>query len=187
MVKARRHTQYDRIPRAFIKFLLLAAYHESSIDINNPGLVVGAKKGVFKIFTSDGWDDLGWQSIEHIAPQTKSLGWDQDIYNHDIIHCIGNLVALPPEANSLLNNNSWASKKAMYGALSAETTEAAKEIITTSGLKKTNKLEEITCSFHNPQLASLSMVDEWGVSIIEQRAECLFSRAWDKIFSMLNY
>ena len=87
------------------RFLLLAAYHDTTEDPLNPGLIIRGKTGVAACFTADGWANETHLTIEHIAPRQATSGWDDDFYSQKETvgsNKLGNLVLAPGDANASL-------------------------------------------------------------------------------------
>jgi hypothetical protein len=65
------------------------------------------------------WSDSAARSIEHIAPQEFSTAWGDSGSTYDaafgpIVHCVGNLILVPPGINSLAGRKSFSEKKDIY-------------------------------------------------------------------------
>ncbi|MEW1837423.1 DUF262 domain-containing HNH endonuclease family protein [Nonomuraea angiospora] len=179
--------------RPLTRFLLLAAYHDTIEDPDNPGLIKQGKAGVAPCFTSDGWSDETHFTIEHIAPQQATGGWDQDFYSEKgiadkTVHKIGNLVLAPGAANTSLSSRPWTEKKVLYAALGATTTEEAKTILNDSGLAFAQSTEELAqMSRYLPHLRALGQRDaEWDPDFMDQRAEVLLRLAYARLKDWLG-
>lgn len=177
------------LSRPLTRFLLLAAYHDTSEDVANPGLIVPGKVGVAPCFTSDGWFDQTHLTIEHIAPQQETAGWDQGFYSEkEIVHRLGNLVLAPGAANSSLSSRPWNEKKVLYAALGAPTADEAKFVLEHSGLdfaQSTGELAEL--SRYLPHLRSLGQrSDDWDAEFMDQRAEVLLRLVYAQLKDWLG-
>lgn len=177
------------ISKPLSRFMLLAAYHDTVEDPENPGLIVRGKAGVAPCFTSDGWSNQTHLTIEHIAPQQATVGWDGRFYSEkEIVHRLGNLVLAPGAANSSLSSRPWNEKKVLYAALGAPTAEEAKSILDNSGLtfaQTTGDLAQM--SKYLPHLRSLGQRSEaWGTEFMDQRAEVLLRLVYTQLKDWLG-
>ena len=97
------------------KLLLLAAHHRRK-PARTHGKLEKANSG-YKSLTLEAWCLPHQYTLEHIAPQTPASksDWETDLYDsNNTIHRLGNLILLPEEINSSLQNASWKTKKAAY-------------------------------------------------------------------------
>jgi hypothetical protein len=175
------------VSRPVTRFLLLAAYHDSIEDSAHPGLITEGKPGVAPSLTLSGWENETSLTIEHIAPQTRTAGWDLGFYeDREIIHRIGNLVLVPGAANSSLSSRPWQEKRYLYGALGAKSQEEARERLSEAqdkGMTFAQSTEELAqLSNHVPHLASLfQRSDEWDPAFIDIRGACVLERAHQQL------
>jgi hypothetical protein len=177
------------ISRPLTRFLLLAAYHDTTEDLDNPGLIKLGKVGVAPCFTSDGWSDEEHFTIEHIAPKQATSGWDSDFYSEkEAVHRLGNLVLAPGNANSSLSSRPWTEKKVLYAALGAPTAEEAKAILSDSGLTFAQTTEELSqMSHYLPHLRALGQrTNQWGPDFMGQRADVLLRLAYVRLKDWLG-
>lgn len=177
------------ISQQLTRFLLLAAYHDTIEDPANPGLIIKGKVGVASCFTSDGWLDETHFTIEHIAPQQKTGGWNEDFYSEkEIVHRLGNLVLAPGAANTSLSSRPWAEKKVLYAALGAPTAEEAKTILSGSGMTFAQSTEDLAqMSRYLPQLHALGQRDaEWDPAFIDRRGQVLLRFAYERLKDWLG-
>jgi hypothetical protein len=177
------------ISRPLTRFLLLAAYHDTIEDPDHPGLIMQGKAGIASCLTSDGWDDESHLTIEHIAPQQATPGWDQFFYSQkESIHKLGNLVLAPGAANTSLSSRPWNEKKVLYEALGAATTEDAKSILNNSGLTFAQTTEDLAqMSRYLPHLRALGLrTDEWTPSFMDDRSEVLLRLVYARLKDWLG-
>jgi hypothetical protein len=171
------------------RFLLLAAYHDTVEDRVNLGQIIQGKTGVASCLTSDGWSDHVHFTIEHIAPQQTTDGWDEAFYvERETIHKLGNLVLAPRAANTSLSSRPWAEKKVLYAALGAETPEEAKTSLDTSGLRFAETTEDLAqMSHYMPHLRALGQREEaFDPAFMDQRAENLLRLAYSRLKDWLG-
>ena len=107
------------------RFLLFAASNNARTDQKNPGLltrekVIHGDQLAYLNFSK--WQDDKYATVEHVAPDSKSGGWDEEIYRlPHTRHTIGNIILLPQKENSSVGNAPWDKKMFFYRALVAET------------------------------------------------------------------
>ncbi|MFF5675082.1 DUF262 domain-containing protein [Streptomyces hygroscopicus] len=177
------------ISRPLTRFLLLAAYHDTIEDPENPGLIVQGKAGLASCFTADGWEDETHLTIEHIAPQQATSGWDQEFYSEkETVHKLGNLLLAPGAANTSLSSRPWTEKKVLYAALGAKTADEAKSILNSSGLTFAQTTEDLVAmQRYLPHLRALGQrEDEWNPTFMDQRAEVLLRLAYTRLKGWLG-
>jgi hypothetical protein len=172
------------------RFLLLAAYHNTVEDSENPGLIKAGREGVSPCLVSGSWTDETHLTIEHIIPQEgRQPDWSKDFYvNKDLKHSLGNLVLAPKAANSSLGNRPWGEKKVLYAALGAKTKEDAKCILDKSGISLASSTEELAqMSRYLPHLRALGEYgEEWNVNFVHQRTETLLRLAYGQLRDWLG-
>jgi hypothetical protein len=169
------------ISRHLTRFLLLAAYHDTAEDPDRPGLIRLGKVGVSPCFTHDGWQDDAHFTIEHIAPQQATSGWDSAFYSEkDVVHRLGNLVLAPRGANSSLSSRPWDEKRVLYGALGASTGDEAKATLADSGLTFVQSTEELAeMSRYLPHLRALGRrAGDYDLAFMEERGQVLLNLAY---------
>lgn len=174
------------------RFLLLASAHDNVIDEENPGLTKIGKKGILPLFNLKTWNDESSQTVEHIAPQSRSSDWLVSIYESpDTINKLGNLTLLPSLENSSIGNGSWQKKKLMYKILSAETPDALDQLLLQAKVEKViiseSTTEILNKSSHLPMVKSIARIEgEWTKEIIEERTIRIADLAWQHIAPWLD-
>ena len=177
------------ISKPLTRFLLLAAYHDTIEDPDKPGFITAGKEGVAPCFTADGWSDETHLTIEHIAPQQQTSGWDQGFYTEkEVVHRLGNLVLAPGAANTSLSSRPWNEKKVLYAALGARSAEEAKAILNGSGLTFAQSTEELAAmSRYLPHLESLGQREaEWNPNFMAERADVLLRLVYARLKDWLG-
>ena len=169
------------------RFLLFCANDDSVPDSTRPGVIEKGQKGCSPMLTLDRWNDEKYFSIEHIAPHSRSNGWESDIYNdHRNIHLLGNLILLPKDVNNIIANRSWQHKRLMYRLLAAETQLEFDEIsleLGKEGLVLGNTAANVLANSKYLGICkSVGIVEgTWSLKIIEERTRCLAGLAWDRL------
>lgn len=177
------------------KFLILAASHDTVIDTakDAEGLVAAGRAGVSPTMTGDAWRSDTLFTVEHIAPQSQSPGWQEDIYEPgiDAVHRLGNLTLLPKTPNSYVSNKSWPHKRLLYRYFSAQTDAEADAVYSEFGaagltVSKAGDLV-LGASPFMPMCAAVSTVGgDWTLELIEKRSVRLAGLAWDRLMPWLD-
>jgi hypothetical protein len=175
------------------KLLLLAAHHDSVPDPAFPGLIVKGRSAVSPCLTHEGFTEDRNITLEHIAPQDPSNGWDGNIYlNKETVHCIGNLALAPQVANSSISSRPWAQKRVLYRVLGDSSHVEASKILeeerSISGIEFGESTQDILSkSEHLPQLLALGeRIEPWTSEFIEVRSKRLLSLAYDELYKWLE-
>lgn len=181
------------INKKVAKLLLLAAHHNTIEDTDNPGLLVKGKEALNSCLTSEMYNDDTNLSLEHVAPQTYSGGWDENIYTKDtLVHTLGNLILVSSKLNASLSNRVWNEKRILYRAVGAKTKEDANEILIEAQAKQNFDLRDSTKAVieaqnYMPNLVALSKMEgRWDATWIEKRSRHLYSLAWDELVQWLQ-
>ncbi|ADE13303.1 protein of unknown function DUF262 [Nitrosococcus halophilus Nc 4] len=191
-VKATARTPVYKYP-VIARFLLFLASDDAIVDKSEPGLVIRGRKGLASMLALNRWRDKDYFTVEHIAPQSNTTGWQADIYDDaDAINRLGNLILLPPNENSLLGNRSWEHKRLLYRVLAAEDQESfdkAKAACSAKGLTLSKKAEEILDKANYLGLCKsvASKNDDWSLGFIEKRSRCIAGLAWDRLAPWLDF
>lgn len=178
--------------RPLTRLLLLAASDDSAPDLAEPGLVKRGRAGVLPMLTLEAWENPDLRTIEHVAPQVRSDGWDEVVYTRPgALHCLGNLTLLPGGENSSISNAPWDTKRVLYRALSARTVEEAQRYLRESeelGVELGGTAQAVVeRSRYLPLLESVARVDsQWNIDLVEKRSECLSSLAYDRLIGWVR-
>ena len=191
------------VSKVVARFILLAAYHDAVSDpTSQSGLIVKGKRDVFPCLTFEKWVNANALSLEHIAPQNQSKGWDNSLYADQADkHKLGNLVFVNQAANSSLGDSPWIRKALIFKALGSQSQEECRKVLqeATEVLKDAADARVIsestttlvTCSDYMPQLIALGVygVDakgEWNKKAIDERSSRLLQLAWDNLYPWLT-
>ncbi|MDE0315428.1 MAG: DUF262 domain-containing HNH endonuclease family protein [Candidatus Poribacteria bacterium] len=185
-----------RHAKPLCRFLLFAASDNSRTDQGNPGLLTREEDAIhsdkLSFLNFSKWQDVKYATVEHVAPDSNSSGWDEKIYSSPHSrHTIGNIILLPQKENSSIGNAPWTKKMLFYRALAAKTEEERKSYIeeaknqalifpkrTEDLLKKQVRLD---------MLEPIAEVSDWTKGLIQKRAENILQLAWDVIAPWLDY
>ena len=165
------------------------------MDQENPGFltrekVIPGDQLAYLNFSK--WQDDKYATVEHVAPDSKSGGWDEEIYRQPHTrHTIGNIILLPQKENSSVGNASWTKKKLFYRALVAET-EPERNSQFEKAKKEGLTFKKQTIDLLNKQgrldmLDPIAEVNQWTESIIKKRSKNILELAWDVIAPWLGY
>ncbi|MBW8304197.1 MAG: HNH endonuclease family protein, partial [Brevundimonas sp.] len=177
------------------KFLILAASHDTVVDTTHgaEGLLQVGRKLIAPTMTGDAWRSDAVFTVEHIAPQSQSAGWRDEIYEPglDAVHRLGNLTLLPKTPNSYVSNKSWEHKRLLYRYFSAETPAKADLVYAEFGaaglaVSKAGDLV-LGASPFMPMCSAVSLVPgDWTLDLIERRSIRLAGLAWDRLAPWLD-
>ena len=125
-------------------------------------------------------------SIEHIAPQTQTVDWDQELYAYEgTIDRLGNLILIPGEENSAMSNQNWSVKRACYQILSATSPDAADEARASAkeaGIMVPPRFAPGLLRDLHALAAGVAQFDgEWSSEIVQSRSEALAGLAWERL------
>ena len=138
------------------------------------------------------WQDDKYAAIEHVAPDSNSGSWDEEIYRlPHTRHTIGNIILLPQKENSSVGNASWTKKKLFYRALVAATEDERDNQIEEAkneGITFRKRTEELLKEQGRlDMLDPIAEVNQWTESIIQKRSKNILELAWDVIAPWLGY
>jgi hypothetical protein len=179
--------------RHLSRVLLLAAYHDAIPDPSCPGLIVKGKTAVSPCLTYEGFTSESNLTLEHIAPQDKTAGWNADLYlDKEVIHRLGNLVLVPMVANSSFSSRPWSHKRILYQVLGASSQGAAEKIL--EDARSSNGVEFgvathvlLQSSKYLPQLAAIGeRAEDWTPDFVDQRSRRLLTLAYSELYRWLE-
>lgn len=191
-VKAASRLPAYKNQKDITRFLLLAAAHDSTASKNEPGLTVAGKQNLLPLLDIKTWRDACSQTVEHIAPETPSDGWDSKLYEDaEVIHRLGNLTLLPLPENASLGNGSWARKRLIFKILSAETHDELDPLLKQAQDQNINiakdTAELLAGSKHLPMVKAVSLVEgDWTIDLVERRSIRIAELAWSRIAPWLG-
>ena len=191
-VKAAARVPAYKSHREITRFLLLAAAHDGAEDKSSPGLTVAGRVGLLPMLDFLRWRDDDSQTVEHIAPVIREVGWLDEVYDdNETIDRLGNLTLLPIGENALLGNGSWARKRLIYKVLSAETSDELDPLLLQAeaqGMKISKSTAELLSnSKHLPMTKAASSVEgDWTLDLIERRSVRIAELAWARISPWLG-
>jgi Protein of unknown function (DUF1524) len=184
-VKIASRTPIWKHSSSIARFMLLCASHDSVPDPDAPGLVKRGVPGVASLFTPEIWNDPAYLTVEHVAPQNRTPGWDTGFDDDpDVIHRLGNLTLLPQIENSVVGNRQWEHKVFLYRMLSAETKEqraSIKEEATAAGLTLGLQTDTAMAQAKHLNLCRsiVNVKGAWDVTLVESRSRRLSELAWE--------
>lgn len=158
------------------RFMLIVAFDNVVSVHDSAGLVQKAKDGVIRTLNRE-FNDLLFQSIEHISPQSKVY----DGVSEDKLHMLGNLTLLPDVNNKSASNRTLEEKQKIFLALSQETKKEQEEVINSYGKFSDQTKRILSGTSYLPFCKSLSSIDTWNNEIIDERTKNLGEMVWDKL------
>ena len=173
--------------RVLARFLLFCASDNAVPDKTEKGLIERGRSEINPMLKRNQWNNDAYFTVEHIAPQSRSDGWEQDIFNEpDAVHTLGNLILLPHEENNVIGNKSWEHKRLMYRLLAAETEDKFNNIkgeLSVVGLTLSKTATDVLGNAKYLGICrSVSLFDEpWSLDIIQKRTQRFAELAWDRL------
>lgn len=180
-------------PKSVCRFALLAVFTDMMEDTDRPGLLAPAAPGYAPYLTYENWRSPNLNTLEHVAPQTPTLGWDAELYIERRFNRIGNLTLLPTSINSSAGNRGWREKWYYYsymaeGSMSKRVklgADAAAEGITLS--KETlEKLTNAKFAQHMKPLVELGKDARWDHAFVETRTAQICEILWSRMYAWLS-
>jgi len=171
--------------------MLFVASHDAVEDPATPGLVKGGKKNTLSLLNIDRWRDEANFSVEHVAPQTKTSAWADDLYENSAYETVGNLTLLPSELNSLAGNRSWPDKKALFSVFAAADPQAHAAALAAAkaqGLSFSATTEEMMeAAGHLPMARSIvAYPGDWNLNFVRQRSARIADLVWATLTDWLK-
>lgn len=191
-IKAAARLPAYKNQRDVTRLLLLAAAHDSAVDKAQPGLTIPGKQDLLPMLTFKRWRDEASQTVEHIAPESASDGWEERLYEDgEAVHRLGNLTLLPQSENSSLSNGPWEKKRLIYKVLSAETADELDPLINQAkaqGLQISKSTAELLAdSKHLPMVKAVaSVAGAWTLDLVEKRSNRIAELAWGRFAPWLG-
>jgi hypothetical protein len=170
------------------RFLLLCAFHNARQDPKNSWELRKVRSSrETDLMSVKIWKGLEMSTLEHIAPESgPKPGWDPDIYAQpNTKDCIGNLILLPQNENSVLADRPWVDKRILFEAFASRTPEELSASMKKAKAKGFNFGKKTISVLEDgnqlPIVGFLSDTKNWTKDIIESRANNLLSLVWDEI------
>ncbi len=169
------------------RFLLFCASDDAIPDASEKGLIERGRAGRAPMLKLGQWNNDAYFTVEHIAPQSQSAGWEQDIFNEpQTVHTLGNLILLPSEENNIVGDKSWKHKRLMYSLLAADTQPEFDSIqakLGAEGLTLSKTAAEVMGNAKYLGICkSVAVFDKpWSLDIIQKRTQRFAELAWDRL------
>lgn len=171
------------------RLILMMSFHDTIADENNYGLMKFSRQGVSPYMTLEKWNSEDIKTIEHIAPQSKNIEWDDHIYDikNPLVHTLGNLTLLPKSINSSVGNKGWKEKYLYYLCISTKDQEEL-DCIRDKAKKLDVQLKQETvelmqsCSYNNhmaPLIKAYENNVEFDSILLQKRTEKILDIAWE--------
>lgn len=135
------------------------------------------------------------KSIEHIAPQSKSAGWDNRLYDpaSNLVDSLGNLVLMPIDLNSSAQNSTWAIKWTYYQYLAlgnpefrigfVETVKQSGTVLQKSTIQLLNRA---TYAGHMDPIVAVGKDGIWDADLVEKRTRRMLEIFHDRMMQWLQ-
>ena len=132
--------------------------------------------------------------MEHIAPQERgsNSSWDEELYDDDNLHKIGNLTLLPGRINQSLSNKSWKAKWIYYKHLSItdpNELRSLREQAERYGVELQEKalalLKATPVNNHIASVVAVGIEGSWTNDLVQKRTEKLCDILWKRLIAWL--
>jgi len=191
-VKLTSRTGIYRHSAVLTRFLLFCASDDSVPDDSEKGLIVRGRSRIAPMLESSQWDNEAYFTVEHIAPQSASAGWDRGIYGEQhTSDTLGNLILLPSKENNVIGDKSWEKKRLMYGLLASETQEEfdmKKNRVGAAGLTLSRNAQEVlqNARYLGMCKSVAAYAKPWSLDIIDKRTRRFAELSWERLEPWLN-
>ena len=192
--QAKLHLKYGDTGNDIVRLALIIAAHDTINDPENPGLIKPGRSGYSPYLSRKQWLSPHLKTIEHIAPQTQTNFWPDNIYDNQTkpYNLIGNLTLLPQDLNSSVGNKGFLTKLMYYRSVSesdADKLASIKQQAASNGIDlNENTVNLLVSSQYNQHLSSLASLPDtyaWDKDFIEQRSERILGIVWDRVHCWL--
>lgn len=177
------------------RFILLVVSHQTHKDEVVKGLMKEAANGYQPYLTLGHWLSEDLKSIEHIAPQTKSEGWDDRLYDpaSNLVDSLGNLVLMPTDLNSSLQNKTWGIKWTYYQYVALGHQGARDKFVETMKQNGVN-LQKPTLKLlgramyagHMDPIVAVGQDGTWDAELVEKRTRRMLEIFHDRMMQWLQ-
>ena len=183
--------------RVLSRFMIFSAAHHSLVSDKPDGAGIWQRCGVRKsednrnFLNYTTWCSDRYSTVEHIAPETLGSGWDSELYENDNLrHSLGNLILLPSNENSSINNSSWDKKQRFYTAVTETTKEGLDQQIqkakSAGNSFSKNMIELLNGGSYLSLLTPLRDVQTWNKKIVQRRSRNIAELCWDIVWPWLE-
>ena len=184
---------YRSGPALLCRFMLIVAAHNAIQDRKNGFLLTKGRANPEKDYMNlRSWQRDDFSTLEHVAPQRRSQGWDDSLYRDDnLVDYLGNLTLLPEKMNNTIGSKPWSKKSLFYRAAGAESIAEVRECIERAkgqgldfGAKIVAMLESGACL---SILSSVSGAHTWDAEIVQMRTKNIAELVWDELSGWLGW
>ena len=181
--------------KTICRFVLFVAGHDRVPDKANPGLTDAGTNGSCTLLKLGRWMAKAHKSLEHVSPQNPPAEhtWDQDIYTGDLVHQVGNLILLPLELNTFLDNKGWAVKYLHYCHIGKRNKEELTKLSDAAKRKgivlRKKAIDSLTKAEYNCAVEPILSVGEagaWDATLVAKRTKQIKGLAWETLNSWLQ-
>ncbi|MFN5059624.1 MAG: DUF1524 domain-containing protein, partial [Chloroflexota bacterium] len=177
------------------RFILLMVSHQTSHDTHHPGLMQKGANGYQPYATLVHWRSRDLKTIEHIAPQKQTAGWDARLYDpqSNLVDSLGNLVLMPLDLNSSLHNNTWPMKWTYYQYLALNNPDLRTQLVEELAHKgitlqksTVQLLNRSTYAGHMDPIVSVGIDGTWNADLVERRTKRMLEIFHDRMMQWLK-
>ena len=189
--KAYENIKYKQSNTDLIRFSLLVAFTDTIPDKEQRGHLKLSKDGVVEYLTFSNWKSDNLKTIEHIAPQTNTNGlYDEGLYDPstNLYQSLGNLTLLPQDINSVVSNNSFASKVFYYNYVAEKDPDKinalesdAKKLGISPNKETIEKLKACKYCSYMESICDMGYHRDWNVEIVKAREDVMLDAIWTNL------
>lgn len=184
--KASNYLSYQT-SSSICKLLLMISAHNTIPDPKEKGLVKPGTKECNPFLRLEKWTSGDLKSIEHVAPEANTTGWDQSLYDdRQLFQSIGNLTLLPLKINTSASNKGFREKLLYYKHLSEKDKDKQLELLNKAeaeGIELKDStvelLKEATFNSHIEPLKDLDYDFSWDDSFVSARTKRTLELSWN--------
>ena len=189
--QSKLHLKYGETGNEIVRLALLIAAHDTISDPEHMGLIKPGRCGSSPYLSREQWLSPHLKTIEHVAPQTQTDFWCDDLYDNQTkpYNLVGNLTLLPQDLNSSVGNKGFSTKLMYYRSVAETDTEKLASIKQQAASKNIDlndsAVKLLVASQYNQHLSSLASLPEnhkWDKAFVEQRSECILNIVWDRVY-----
>ena len=192
--QSKLHLKYGETGNEIVRLALLVAAHDTISDPEYLGLIKPGRNGSSPYLHREQWLSPHLKTIEHIAPQTQTDFWPNDLYDNQTkpYNLVGNLTLLPQDLNSSVGNKGFSTKLMYYRSVAEADTDklaSIKQQAATNNIDLNDSAVKLLVSSqynqHLSSLASLPVNHTWDKDFVEQRSMRILSIVWDRVYSWI--
>lgn len=190
--KATAYLRYDT-SSVICRFALFISANDSIPDPLSPGTFKQGTVGCNPYLKIEKWNTTDLKTIEHIAPDKKTITWDNSLYDEaQLYQSIGNLTLLPLNVNISASNKGWKEKHLYYSHLGLDDPDKIQELANKANAdgivlspNTIQLLKNSNYAAHIKHIVEYGYDSNWDGNIVKNRASKILERLWDVIIEWI--